>query len=378
MRTTALALMSTVLFAFAAGCGEQAATDAQSKPPEPKRFAVIARWAKSTVEAGAEAAAEKLPGDITVTVVQKGAADEQVAELKRLASAGGVDGIAIDCVSSPEVTAAISEVRAAGIPVVTYNSDAPGADPTNLMTTGDVPEMARNSYVGCSLDEMGRMMGTALFQEMGGVRGTIAVIGAPADQFPNLKIVEDAARAVLDGVPDVNLLETVRPNVAPDEVASAMQQIRGQYQGIRAWLILNPAAAPDATAAPLGDATNSIVVMLGLTEGALAAVAPDKVDILVAPPMVEYGAAVIEMLTGITRKFNNYPDTYYIGAVVVDVNSAETIRDYFRKFADAKSAMMAHVPPAGAPRAPAEPRGRQQSAAGGMGDDGMDDGGMME
>ena len=353
MRLITLLSVVAVLL-VAAGCDQKAAPP---KPLEARTFVLITRWGSADVEAGAKNVADAAT---TLKVVQTRDAKAQVDELERIAGSGGVDGIAIDCVVAPEVSRAIAKCVQAGIPVVTYNSDCPGAERTGLRTSEQAAsDPGRHCFVGTQLAEVGRLMAGALLQELGDVRGVVAIVSAPTDEDPNLKVIEDAVTAYLQNVPDLTLREPVRPALKADAVTAAIKGVLQQESSVRGWIILNSAAAPDATAAPLDGLASAAVVMLGVSDAAFATVAPDKVDVLVLLPFVEYGEAAVQILTGVTRHHLNYPDEVYIGPDVARITNVEALQKHRARMRD--GGISAQVAPSGGPKpnqpapGPAEP-----------------------
>ncbi len=130
-----------------------------------------------------EAAADRLRPDrvgLTVETVEAFDAPALCARLEALGG-DGVDGLALVGSDDPRVLAAIADLRARGIPVLTLVSDVPGAD--------------SNGYVGIDNTVAGRTAGRLIVLAHGGQPGRVLpVVGAlsardHADRVAGLRAV---------------------------------------------------------------------------------------------------------------------------------------------------------------------------------------------
>ncbi len=153
-------------------------------------------------------------GDYEVNIVYLGtesAADvEPQAALVRQAKDLGVDGVAISCNAADGLRPAIDEVNAAGIPVLTFDSDSPAS--------------SRFTYLGIDNEQGGTLAAKALGKVMSdpartkvalvsGVQGSANLEAriqgfktALATEFPNLEIV-DTVYCEDDGAKSAPLIE---------------------------------------------------------------------------------------------------------------------------------------------------------------------------
>lgn len=320
-----LALVGLVaLMVVGVGCQQQAEAP---KPPKARTFALITMVESELVATGAKQAKER---GTTLQLSEARTAAEQVKLLNEIAAAKTVDGVAIDCVASAEVSAAVAKCVQAGIPVVTYNGDCLGAERTGLESkTQKAADPGRHSFVGTRLEEVGRIIGYQVFvrlRDNAGGGGVVAVISGP--DAPNQALIEKGIKDYLDGMPDITLRDPVRPDVKPDAVAQAVRTVQQQESNVAAWIILNPAAVPDAEAAPLAGLGDQEVVMLSSHKAAFDVVGPEKVDVLVSLPFAEYGSAVVQILDGVTRRLALYPNTVHFGPAVVTIDKLEDAKKH--------------------------------------------------
>src|SRR5262249_4968106 len=165
-----------------------------SNEPRKLRFAFIPKALHIPVfdyaRIGAERAAKQLGG---VEIIWRGpeSTDEiRQKEILESFTAQHVDGIAISCLNGDLLTDAIDLAVDAGIPVVTWDSDA--------------PRSKRLAFYGVNDVEAGRALGEGLAKLIGD-RGRVALITSLGAD--NLQKRLDGARAALQGHPGIEIVE---------------------------------------------------------------------------------------------------------------------------------------------------------------------------
>jgi ABC-type sugar transport system substrate-binding protein len=334
-----LALVGLVaLMVVGAGCQQEAEAP---KPPEARTFALITMVESELVATGANLSKER---GTTLQLSEARTVAEQVKLLNEIAAAKTVDGVAIDCIASAEVSAAVAKCVQAGIRVVTYNGDCLGAERTGLEgTTQKAGDPGRHCFVGTRLEEVGRILGHQAFTHLrdnAGGGGVVAVLSGP--DSPNQALIEKGIKDYLEGMPDITLRDPVRPDVKPEAVTQAVRTVQQQESNVAAWIILNPAAVPDAAAAPLTGLGDQEVVMLSSHKAAFDVVGPEKVDVLVSLPFAEYGSAVVQILDGATRRLELYPNTVHFGPAVITIDKLEDAKKHRQRVlsGEAKAVVM--------------------------------------
>ena len=289
-----------ILFVTLVGC-EQAPK--KEKEPDPKSFVLITNHAAKEVSAAAESIAAKIKAT-SVKVVEGTTAASQVAALKEAASS---DGVAIDCIATPEVAAAIAELVGRGVPVVTYYSDCP-----------PVADKGRTAFVGSDLGYVGKLAASTLLDQIGEDGGLVVVISGP--ETPDLKAIEAGIADFLD-LPKVTVKAPQRAALSPGGVEAAIQAVLGEESSIAGWIIINPAAAPTGQANPLAKLGQARVVLLSGTEEGLEAA--DKNKIVVAPPFAVYGQMVVRMLDSMARYHTVFADVSHVDPQVVTLSNLD-------------------------------------------------------
>ena len=132
-----------------------------------------------------------------------------------------VDGIAISVNDADALQPTIDKAMDAGIPVVTFDSDA--------------PKSKRISYYGTNNPASGRTMGENLVKYMG-KKGKIAILmGTPG--APNL---EERKNALLDYLKDYPDIKVVATEFCYDDVnkgVSAMEAVMQAHPDLKGWVL---------------------------------------------------------------------------------------------------------------------------------------------
>lgn len=187
------------------------------------RFAFIPKCLDDPVYAYAKTGAERQAGqygDVKILWEAPTSIDAQrQKDILDRAIEDGVDGIAIACIDSDLLTPSIDRAAAAGIPVVTFDSDA--------------PDSRRSAFYGIDDHESGRRIGEEVARLLGPAGGEVAVLTTSgADNL--LKRVE-GFKSAIRGRP-IKLVEAfdIQDNaVTAGKVVLAANRT---YPNLRAWV----------------------------------------------------------------------------------------------------------------------------------------------
>lgn len=155
---------------------------------------------------GAEAAGKELNVNALFTGPVGGGAEKQVAELENWITKG-VDGIAVSSSSTDALAPVINKALAAGIPVVTFNTDNPASQ--------------RLTFVGQDLVYSGVVMGETLVKEMG-EKGKILIFTVDAAAQWS-KDRENGARQALAKHPDITIAGLINTTNEPQQIYAAIE-----------------------------------------------------------------------------------------------------------------------------------------------------------
>ncbi len=148
-------------------------------------------------------------------------AQQQAQFLEQLVSSG-VDGIAISCSDAKVLTAAINAAVEKGVPVVTFDSDA--------------PESQRFAYYGINDEEAGREVARQLMKVMP-QGGTVAILGGNQNA-PNLSARVRGVRDEIGKNTQFTIKDTYYHGETAPEAAAKVQQVQNANPDITGWAMV--------------------------------------------------------------------------------------------------------------------------------------------
>lgn len=245
---TLFPLTAALLCLLTSGCTKKAAPSADGG----KRKIVIGILGKNltndvfqAAQTGAMNAAkelgEKYNADIEIEIRTPNDEDAtKQAEAIEALTRRGVDGIAVSCSESNTVTPAIDKAVGKGIPVICFDSDAPGSK--------------RFAYYGTDDRACGQVIMAELVKSMNG-SGKVAILGGN-QSAPNLQKRVAGAREEAAKHPGIQLNE---PGVfyhveTPEKAAETVQSAQNANPSIQGWCFIGgwPLFTADALKWPAG------------------------------------------------------------------------------------------------------------------------------
>ncbi len=155
-------------------------------------------------------------------------ADAQISEIETLM--GKMDGLAISSVSTDALAPVIDRVLAAGIPVVTFNTDN--------------PESKRLAFAGQDLVQSGREAGKLMADTLGG-QGEVMITTIDAAAQWSIDR-ETGAREVLKDATGIEVVNTLNTGTDPQEIYSAIENAMLANPDITGVLSLECCSTPAA------------------------------------------------------------------------------------------------------------------------------------
>ena len=238
MKTTHLTalgrLMLLLSLATLGACrgGDQAATtEPQLRGRGGLRIALIAKSSTNPVflsaRTGAEAAARELSQKhgipIEILWLTPPAEDGQV-QAQRLTQAvnEGASAVLISCSDAGKVTGAINDAVDRGVPVMTFDSDA--------------PDSKRFAFYGVDDVKTGEMVMAELAKQMGG-KGAIAIL-AGNQNAPNLRKRVDGVKQEAGKHPGITVAGTFYHIETPQDAAAEVVRVQNAYPQVRGWAMI--------------------------------------------------------------------------------------------------------------------------------------------
>jgi ribose transport system substrate-binding protein len=224
----------TVAALTAAACGGSQPAPAnqnQSAAPRGLKIAMIAKASTNPVflsaRTGAEAAAKALTAKHGVPVeivwLTPPQEDGQV-QAQRIAQAvnEGANAILISCSDAGKVTGAINDAVARGVPVMTFDSDAPASQRFAFYGVDDVKTGQ------AVMDELAKQMGET---------GSIAIL-AGNQNAPNLRNRVEGVKQAATKYPKIKIVDTFYHIETPQDAAAEVVRVQNAYPQIQGWAMI--------------------------------------------------------------------------------------------------------------------------------------------
>jgi len=277
-----------------AACGKsEPGTPAAGTPAGAGRGLKIAMIAKASTNpvflsarTGAEAAAKELSAKHNVPIeiawLTPPGEDGQV-QAQRIAQAvnEGASAILISCSDAGKVTGAINDAVQRGVPVMTFDSDA--------------PQSQRFAFYGVDDEKTGQAVMDELAAQMG-KKGTIAIL-AGNQNAPNLRRrVDGVKQAAAARYPDITIAGTFYHIETAQDAAAEVIRVQNAYPQVQGWAMIG--GWPLFTQTLLKDldpAKVKIVAVDGLP-AELAYVDKGLAPVLLAQPTYQWGYVGVQRI----------------------------------------------------------------------------------
>jgi ribose transport system substrate-binding protein len=217
---------------LAAACG--GSEPAPAGQPVAARGLKIAMIAKSSTNpvflsarTGAEAAAKELTAKhgvpIEIAWLTPPTEDGQI-QAQRIAQAvnEGASAILVSCSDAGKVTGAINDAVARGVPVMTFDSDA--------------PESQRFAFYGVDDVKTGQSVMDELAKQMGET-GSIAIL-AGNQNAPNLRKRVEGVKLAAAKYPKIKIVDTFYHIETPQDAAAEVIRVQNAYPQIQGWAMV--------------------------------------------------------------------------------------------------------------------------------------------
>ena len=304
----------------AAGCSKSEAPppSGTSTPSRELRFAVIPKALDIPVfnyaRIGAERAAAEL-GNVRIEWRAPDTADQlRQKEILESFITQRVDGIAISALNGDFLTETINRAIDVGIPVVTWDSDA--------------PKSKRIAFYGVDDLESGRIMGKEAIKLLGG-KGKVAIITSVG--ATNLQQRLEGVKEALATAPGIEVAEIY--DIKEDVVRCAEIIATGtrRYPDLAAWIAVGgwPVFTRNALAAV--DPSKTKVISFDTVESGLALLREGKVQVLLGQKYFGWGSETVKLLHGI--KNGRMPPAPIInsGVDIVTRDNVEAYAEQWKK-----------------------------------------------
>jgi ribose transport system substrate-binding protein len=235
--------------------------------------------ARTGAEAGAKDLSAKYGIDIVIDWRTPPTEDGQV-QAQRIAQAvnDGDDAVILSCSDAAKVTGAINDAAARGVPVMTFDSDA--------------PQSKRFAFYGVDDVASGQQVMAELAKQLGG-KGKVAIL-AGNQNAPNLRKRADGVRKEAAKYPDITIVGTFYHIETPQDAAAEVVRVMNAYPDVNGWAMVG--GWPLFTKSLLTDLDpNKVkVVAVDALPAELPYVAKGIAPVLLAQPCYKWGYVSVE------------------------------------------------------------------------------------
>jgi ribose transport system substrate-binding protein len=312
MRRVCAIVIAAVLAGAGACGGNKQEGGGAADAPKKLRFAVIPKALDLPVfnyaKIGAERAAKEL-GNVEVIWNGPTSADQlKQKEILESFITQRVDGIAISCLNGDFLTDTINRAIDSGIPVVTWDSDA--------------PKSKRLAFWGVDDYASGTIMGQEAIKRLDG-KGKVALITSMG--AANLQNRLQGVRDALAKAPGIQIVETY--DIKEDTVRAAEIMATGsrRYPDLSAWISVGGWPVFTRNALDGVDPTKTKVISFDTIQPALDLLEAGKVEVLLGQKYFGWGSEPVKLLYDIKNGKN--PPTPIIDSGV-DVVTKENVAQY--------------------------------------------------
>jgi ribose transport system substrate-binding protein len=319
-----LALIA-VLGTAAAGCS--GASDSEQTPAQGAagssgtlKIALIAKSSTNPVflaaRTGAEQAAKDLSGDslqIEIMWLTPPQEDGQVqAQRIQQAVNDGADAILISVSDAGKVNGAIHDAVGRGVPVMTFDSDA--------------PQSQRFAFYGVDEIETGQAVMSELATLMGG-EGVVAIL-AGNQNAPNLQRRVQGVRDEAAKHPGIRIVDSFNHIETPQDAAAEVVRVNNAYPEVNGWAMIGGWALFTQTLLTDLDPARTKVVSVDALPAELAYVDKGIAPVLLAQPVYKWGYVGVQT---IVDKVHNRKDVPVIIPMELVRVSKETLGAWARQ-----------------------------------------------
>jgi ribose transport system substrate-binding protein len=299
-----------------ASCGGSKAPEGGA-PAKPRlRFAVMPKALDIPVfnyaKIGAERQAKEF-GDVDILWNAPASADQlKQKEILESYITQRVDGIAISSLNGDFLTETINKAIDAGIPVVTWDSDA--------------PKSKRYAFYGVDDLASGRIMGEETVRLLN-AKGKVAIITSYG--ATNLQRRLDGMKEALAKAPGIQIVETF--DIKEDAVRCAELMATGtkRYPDLGAWLSTGGWPIFTRNATQVVDPAKTKVISFDTIQPGLDLLREGRVSVLIGQKYFGWGSEPVKLLYDI--KHGKMPSSQIIDSGV-DIVTKENVEDYAAKW----------------------------------------------
>src|SRR5580704_15129456 len=195
------------------------------------KIALIAKSSTNPVflsaRTGAEAAAKELSAKYGIDIVidwRTPPTEDAQVQAQRIASAvnEGDDAIVVSCSDAAKLNGAINDAAARGVPVMTFDSDA--------------PQSKRFAFYGVDDVSSGEQVMSELAKQLGG-KGKVAILAGNQNATNLRKRAEGVVKEAANH-PDIQIVGTFYHIETPQDAAAEVVRVMNAYPDVNGWAMI--------------------------------------------------------------------------------------------------------------------------------------------
>lgn len=297
MKTPLLTLLAVSVVFMLAGCNRPQTAAPAPTPAAPAtapaaktlKISMIGKSSTNPVflsaRTGAEAAARDLSARHGLNIVidwRTPPTEDGQVQAQRLAQAvnEGANAILISCSDAAKVTGAINDAVGRGVPVMTFDSDA--------------PQSKRFAYYGVDDVKTGTQVLDELAKLIGG-KGKVAIL-AGNQNAPNLQKRVAGVKEAAKKYPGLQIVGTFYHPETPQDAAAEVTRITNAYPGIRGWAMVGGWPLFTKSLLTSLDPKQVTVVSVDALPAELPYVEKGIAPVLLAQPTYKWGYVSVEKI----------------------------------------------------------------------------------
>jgi ribose transport system substrate-binding protein len=191
----------------------------------------------------------------------------------------GAAGIAVSCSDANKLTDAINKAVDNGIPVVTFDSDAPKSKRFAIFGTDDVDCGHK------TMSELAKVMNN---------KGVVAIL-AGNQNAPNLQKRVQGVREEAKKYPDIKILDAYYHKETPQDAAAKVEQVMQAHPEITGWAMIGGWPLFTDNALKFAPGTVKVVAVDALP-AQLGYLRDGHVQVLLAQQVYEWGTTSVDLL----------------------------------------------------------------------------------
>lgn len=288
-RAAAVACMSASLSGWAQEAPSGAPQPPQTQGRKQIKIAMIAKSSTNPVflsaRTGAEAAARDLSSRHRISVAidwRTPPTEDGQVQAQRIAQAvnEGADAILLSCSDAAKVNGAINDAVSRGVPVMTFDSDA--------------PQSKRFAFYGVNDLAAGANVMSELAKHLNG-KGNVAIL-AGNQNAPNLQKRAEGVRAEAAKHPGIKIVGTFYHVETPQDAAAEVLRAMNAYPEINAWAFIGGWPLFTKTLLTDLDPSKVTIVSVDALPAELPYVAKGIAPVLLAQPTYKWGYVSVEKI----------------------------------------------------------------------------------